>query len=72
MSADPADVTETLALDEQGLAAAWLKSYGGPPGTGFVRLYGAQWTSAGLSREQLAAIWIAAERLPGSGSGGRS
>jgi outer membrane protein assembly factor BamB len=71
-SADPADVTETLALDEQGLAAAWLKSYGGPPGTGFVRLYGAQWTSAGLSRDQLASIWIAAERLPVSGSGGRS
>ncbi len=63
-SAEPGDVTETLALDEQGLAAAWRKSYGGPPGTGFVRLYGAQLPPGGLSREQLASIWIAAERLP--------
>jgi outer membrane protein assembly factor BamB len=71
-SADPGDVTETLAIDEQGLAAAWLKRYGGRPGTGFVRLYGAQLPSGGLSREQLAAIWIAAERFPVQGPAGRS
>jgi hypothetical protein len=34
----PAGVTEVLAEDEWGLAAAWVRSYGGPPGTGFVRL----------------------------------
>ena len=71
-SADPADVTETLARDEQGLAAAWLKSYGGRPGTGFLRLYGAQLPSGGLSRDQLASIWIAAERFPVPGSSPRS
>jgi len=67
-SAEPGDVTETLALDEQGLAAAWRKSYGGPPWTGFVRLYGAQLPPGGLSREQLSSIWIAAERLPNAPS----
>ena len=36
--ADPRTVTTVLALDEDGLAAAWVKSYGGPPGTGFVRI----------------------------------
>jgi hypothetical protein len=29
-----------LGLDERGLAAAWVKRYGGPPGTGFVRING--------------------------------
>ncbi len=33
------DVTTVLAYDEQGGAAAWVKSYGGPPGTGFVRFF---------------------------------
>ena len=33
----PAGVTQVLALDEWGLAAAWVKNFGGPPGTGFVR-----------------------------------
>jgi hypothetical protein len=37
-SADPESVTTVLARDEQGLAAAWLRSYGGPPGTGFVKV----------------------------------
>jgi hypothetical protein len=32
-----AGVTRTLGIDEWGLAAAWVKSYGGPEGTGFVR-----------------------------------
>jgi len=34
----PEGVSEVLALDEWGLAAAWVKTYGGPAGTGFVRL----------------------------------
>ena len=71
-SADPADVTEMLARDEQGFAAAWLKSYGGRPGTGFLRLYGTQLPVGGLSRDQLASIWIAAERFPLPGSPPRS
>jgi outer membrane protein assembly factor BamB len=35
-----AGVTEALALDETGGASAWVKSYGGPPGSGFVHLWG--------------------------------
>jgi hypothetical protein len=31
-------VTTVLALDEWGWAAAYVKSYGGAPGTGFVRV----------------------------------
>lgn len=34
---DPAEPTEVLALDDWRLAASWVKSFGGPPGTGFVR-----------------------------------
>ena len=37
---DTTAVTEVLGLDERGLAAAWVKRYGGPPGTGFVRVNG--------------------------------
>jgi hypothetical protein len=37
---DTAAVTEVLGLDERGLAAAWVKRYGGPEGTGFVRING--------------------------------
>lgn len=31
---------EVFALDELGRAASWRRSYGGPPGTGFTRLWG--------------------------------
>lgn len=34
------DVTTVLATDEFGRAAAWIKTHEGPPGTGFVRLWG--------------------------------
>jgi len=37
-SADPQTVSTVLATDEQGLAAAYVKSFGGPAGTGFVRV----------------------------------
>lgn len=37
-SADPETVTTVLATDEMGLAAAWVKDFGGAPGTGFVRV----------------------------------
>lgn len=36
--ADPESVTSVLARDEQGLAACWVRNYGGPPGTGFVQI----------------------------------
>ncbi len=36
----PGDATTVLALDEWRLASAWVKSFGGPPGSGFVRLWG--------------------------------
>jgi hypothetical protein len=35
---DASDDLDILGLDENGRAAAWVKSYGGPPGTGFVSL----------------------------------
>lgn len=35
---NPASVTTVLALDEWGSATAYVKSFGGPPGTGFVRV----------------------------------
>lgn len=37
-SVGPQEVTKVLGADEWGLAAAWVKSYGGPEGTGFVRV----------------------------------
>ncbi|HKG94730.1 MAG TPA: PQQ-binding-like beta-propeller repeat protein [Gemmatimonadaceae bacterium] len=43
-----------LALDERRSAAAWVRRYGGPPGTGFVQLARTQWSDAAL-RELVAA-----------------
>lgn len=39
-SVDPSTVTTVLSYDEFGNAASWIKNYGGPAGTGFVRLWG--------------------------------
>ena len=36
---DPKEVTTVLALDEAGGAGSWVKSYGGPEGTGLVQLW---------------------------------
>lgn len=36
---DPKQVTTVLALDEAGGAGSWVKSYGGPEGTGLVQLW---------------------------------
>ena len=38
----PKDVTMVLGTDEFGQASAWVKSFGGPSGSGFVRLWGRQ------------------------------
>ena len=60
--ADREDVTTVLALDEQGQAAAWIKSFGGPAGTGFVRFFAGD---GGAGRPQtLAAIQTIAELRP--------
>jgi hypothetical protein len=47
---------EILGLDENGRAAAWVKSYGGAPGTGFVSL-----SRERSSLDDLAAIRAMAE-----------
>jgi hypothetical protein len=60
---DPAGVSETLALDDNGLASSWVRSYGGPPGTGFVRVYGGNW-SAGGPTASFAAVQAVAEYRP--------
>jgi hypothetical protein len=36
---DPNQVSTVLATDENGMAAAWVKNYGGPEGTGLVQLF---------------------------------
>ena len=60
---DPAGVTETLAMDDNGLASSWVRSYGGAPGTGFVRVYGGNW-SAGGPTASFAAVQAVAEYRP--------
>jgi hypothetical protein len=34
------EVSAVLARDEWGLATSWIRSYGGAPGTGFIRIPG--------------------------------
>ena len=62
-SVDPAAVSEVLARDDNGLANSWVKSYGGPPGTGFVRVYGGNW-SAGGPTASFSAVQSVAEYRP--------
>jgi hypothetical protein len=50
----PNEVT-VLSLDERGFAGAWVKNYGGAPGTGFVYLGTKNWDSEILSRLEMAA-----------------
>jgi outer membrane protein assembly factor BamB len=50
--------TTALSLDERGFAGAWVKNYGGPPGTGFVYV-GKNWGS-----EMLNALGVVAEYCP--------
>ncbi len=52
-----AGVSEVLAVTETGFAGAWVKSYGGPRGSGFVMLGGGGVPRAdGIPLEQLASI----------------
>ena len=53
-----ADVSTVLAVDEFGLASAWVKSFGGPPGSGFVRLWGREAPIPDLSWVQAVAEHI--------------
>ena len=57
-SADTTGV-EVLALDENGHAAAWVKNYRGPRGTGFIRL-----EADGRDPARLALVAAIAERFP--------
>jgi outer membrane protein assembly factor BamB len=62
-SAEPSGVTTVLAQDEQGLAAAWVRRYGGPEGTGFVRIPIIETPSG--TPTNLSELKVAAEYLPG-------
>jgi outer membrane protein assembly factor BamB len=53
---------EPLAVDENGAYAAFRKRYGGPPGTGFVRVWGSSGTSPSPAPFLLAAEWRPAGR----------
>ena len=52
------DVTSVLGLDEWGHASAWVKSFGGPAGSGFVRLWGRKEAILDLSWVQAVAEHI--------------
>lgn len=54
----PAGVTEVLGLDEWGLASSWVRRYGGPPGTGFIR----------APEGDLLALYLVAEYRPRPGA----
>jgi hypothetical protein len=56
-------VTELLAANDEGFAAAWVKSYGGGKGTGFVRVPIGTW-GENLSTSQLQMLLTAAEYFP--------
>ena len=59
---DTSAVSEVLGLDERGLAAAWVKRYSGPPGTGFVRVNGSGANSG--PNPNFAEIRVVAEYRP--------
>jgi hypothetical protein len=60
----PDDVTTVLAEDEWGNAAAWIKHYGGAPGSGFIRLFAGEGTPGRPS--SLLVIQTAADTWPDS------
>jgi outer membrane protein assembly factor BamB len=49
MAIESEHVTTVLGIDENGKTSAWVKSFGGPEGTGFIRLWGRQEPIADLS-----------------------
>ncbi len=62
--ADPASVTEVLATDDEGLAASWVRRFGGRPGSGFVRLFGVDWGGVSGVAPSALAVQVAAEYFP--------
>ncbi len=56
-SVAPAEGLEPLATDERGHLASWRRGYGGPPGSGFVRLWGSRDGPADLTPFLVAAEW---------------
>lgn len=60
---------EPLALDERDHVASWRRSYGGPPGSGFVRLWGNRSGPADLAPFLVAAEWrpLTVEEAAGRG-----
>lgn len=56
-SVAPAESLEALATDERGHLASWRRTYGGPPGTGFLRLWGNRDGPPDLSPFLVAAEW---------------
>jgi hypothetical protein len=61
---DARDDLEVLGIDENGRAAAWVRSFGGPEGTGFVIL-----SAARVSFEALPGVRAMAEYGVMEGSG---
>ncbi|HKG94373.1 MAG TPA: PQQ-binding-like beta-propeller repeat protein [Gemmatimonadaceae bacterium] len=61
--ADPRTVTQALALDDEGQATAWVRSYGGPAGSGFVRIPAQTWGEAPAAANLLM-LQVAAEYFP--------
>ncbi len=56
------DVTTVLSYDEHGNAASWIKNFGGPPGTGFIRFFAGD-GSAGRPTN-FVGVQVIAERRP--------
>jgi eukaryotic-like serine/threonine-protein kinase len=50
----PSAVSQVLSVDDWGLASSWVKNYGGPEGTGFVR----------VPADDLLGLYLAAEYRP--------
>jgi outer membrane protein assembly factor BamB len=65
-SVSPRSVTTVLAYDQRGDASAFVKEFGGPPGSGFVRVSGGDNSPAlrGMRRLDPAQVRRAAEHFP--------
>ncbi|MBL0180280.1 MAG: PQQ-binding-like beta-propeller repeat protein [Gemmatimonadetes bacterium] len=62
--ADPKTVTDVLAMDDEGLAASWVRRFSGRPGSGFVRLFGVDWGGVSGVAPSALAVQVAAEYFP--------
>lgn len=62
--ADTSGLDEVLATDDEGLAAAWVRRFGGRPGSGFIRLYGVDWGDVAGRSPSALSVQVAAEFFP--------